>query len=1168
MPGDRAIKHDKESLKLVIAENRISNRSLNPGEISRGIYEKRNAIPTEVKPSNSRDKDRPEGKNPRKTSKDISDTVKSSREMSKPRETNTRKEGEANRVNSKPEATEGSGEMNKSDVVHIHLQEKLRLKANSLTITPIKVSRKFRGGETLMLKNNAMMKGCAFPNLLTKVQDGHIIINVINLQDHPLELDQGTWICDASVSRVEKVNVLGEKENLDSPKLSVLTEDDVQCGDPSMKPKLLSLLNQYRNVCWRTGEKLGHYTGDPLEIKLQENVIVNKRPYTIPHARREKLDTVIQEMLADGVISKSKSSFNSPLIIVSKPDGGIRPCIDYRELNKITVPITFPIPKIADLLSSLGQTKVISSLDLAAAYHQCEIREEDRPVTAFTVGHTKYEFNRIPYGLKQSPFVFCRIINNTLFDLLGAQVLCFMDDIIIYSKDKESHMKRLEEVLKRLDNANIKIKLNKCQFFTKQVRFLGYKITQEGMTMDHDRIKSIRALEYPSSKKQLQALLGACNYFRIFVRGFSEIAEPLYKLLRKGVKFKWEEEQSKAVDKLKEKLSAAPILKFPDFTKTFYIYTDASMSGIAGCLLQQHEGVLHPVSYISKCLTLSQRNYSTTKREALALVFALEQFRHLILYYPIEVFTDHMPLLGVLKRPTKDATLTRWALLVQEYDAKINYLPGKDNLFADALSRLTDVEQQCEKLPEVLDNKLGERVNMCEQLNSWVPEKVPWDQARLLREQLADETCKQIRKELKGDTIALSSKFKKFKLINNVLYVYRQITRAGITDEYLVPYIPDNMMKEAFTVIHAATTAGHNDLERTLRRFRKNFYNQAEAAVINKYVKACEVCLRAKKSPKQVPIQRYPIPHRPMQTVSMDILGPLPITARDNKFILVIRDYTTRYSVMIPLETKDSDAVIGGLRTFISNYGSSEVLLSDNAAEFKSEQMKAFCKFFNIRKEEVSPYHPSSSGLVERVNRDIGKLLRIYTNTLAVHDWDILLPVVQLTLNNTFNASLGETPFFSLFGYDSGTESLTSPKLNYNESDLAFHLRRVGEIRKQCRENLLKAQAKYTDYANEGRLEKKIRVGQRVYAKLTKHKAHHKLDLPISGPFTVIQSKGRAWELKDINTNDHYVVHPDFILVSPTERVEVEIKREEKVTPDTEIEKEIEIPRYNLRPRK
>ena len=1028
--------------------------------------------------------------------------------------------------------------------INVHLTEELELKENSVTVTTIKTAQKLlRENSTVMLKCSESKRGIVVSNAISVVQNGEIAVNIINITDEKITLKKGSQLCEATLLNETEINTISvHKAKKKVSPLRKLTKEDINCRDSEMTHKMVELLNEFRQVCWLEGEPLGHYTGDALEIELKEkDLVTNKKPYRIPHAKQEKLDIEIADMLEKGVISRSKSHFNSPLIIVPKPNGQIRPCIDYRALNKNTVPITFPIPRIADLLNSLSTTKVISSLDLASAYHQCDIKTEDRYKTAFTVGATKYEFNKVAFGLTSSPGFFSRVVNETLYDILGANVICYMDDVMVFTKDSDTHLKKIRDVLVKLSEANLKIKVVKCKFFANSVKFLGYDITTAGMTMDKDRTESLKAMPYPQDKRQLQSFLGAVNYFRCFVRNFADLAEPLYSLLRKDVRFNWNERHNEAVDKLKHNLCNKPILKFPDFGKPFFVHSDASLVGIGACLLQEHEGILHPVSYVSRCLSEPQRNYSTTKREALALVFALEQFRYLILSYPVTVFTDHLPLLGIITKPTKDATITRWALLVQEYAVNIKYLPGKDNVFSDALSRLVDVENSCESLPEELDDKLIGKIAVIDNkeseddvLNSYLPVKVPWTESELKAAQNEDEKCKEIRSWLK-DPNNDSLKLKNFRILKGIIYVQRSIKRSKFNYMFLVPYVPDKLMKLAFKVIHDEATAGHKSFERTIKLFQKNFYNHQEGKQILALCKSCEWCIKAKAQPKPIPSGEYPIPEQPFQTVSSDILGPLPLTEGGNQYIITFRDFTTRYTVLIPLEHKSADSVVNALRQVISHYGSCEVLLTDNAREYTSDKLRKFCTFYNIRKTEITPHRPSSNGLAERINSEVTKLLRIYTQQLATDDWDELLPVIQLTINNTLNVSLGDSPFFTLYGYDSPTVTLNPPKIDYQNDELSDRLKRIKLIRKHCRENLLKAQHKYTLETSE-RPTKPIQMGQRVYAKLTKQIPKLKLDLPVSGPFTVTGKKGKAYYIRSQELGE-FLVHPDELILSQGEPV-------------------------------
>lgn len=1074
-----------------------------------------------------------------------------------PGDANEEKPAEIETVEMQPNMEENVTYINEGEMqeIKIYLREDLEITNNTLMVTSALISPQLKNGTEIVLPNSQLTDYIAIARVVTRVADNYIKINVINVGDKSQTLKKGTLLCTAQNfllsqtirKATEKIETAMEAPVGDLMPLKI---EDINCDNTQYSEQVVKVLNQHRNACWLPGESLGKYKGDQLEIKLKTEAVVNKAPYRVPHAHQSQLDEYIKGLLKEGLITLSKSSYNSPLIIVKRGDGGIRPCMDYRELNELIEPVSFPLPRITDLLNSLGQSVYISTLDLKSAYHQCEIRPCDREKTAFTVKNTKYEWTRVPFGLQSSPGFFARVINEILYDILGPQCLAYMDDIVLFSKTPEQHLDTINEVMFKLESAGIKLKIKKCRFFASKIKFLGYEISKDGMSMSKDRVDSIKNMPLPTNKKQLQSFLGVVNYFRIFIHKFTQICEPLYDLLRKGVTFLWTPAHTESINLLKKKLIIAPIMRFPNYDVPFHIHTDASNAGIAAVLMQEHNGLLHPLAYVSKTITKAQRNYSATKKEALALTFALNYFRHIILCYKVHVYTDHKPLLGVLRKPSQDDCLTRWSLSVQEYAIKMHYLEGKKNIFADALSRLPDPNKSTKDWDKQLHDELNESNILCDNmtqdkihlLNEYIPEKVPWDDTTLRNAQRKDSSCMQLIHKLeKRDNTEKSVEppiLADCLMIKGTLYIIRKIKRSGIIDQHVVPYIPDSLMREAFKLMHLDATAGHKGPERTLKMFVRNFYNAHERPLITQYCDECELCIKAKKTPKKIPIRKFPVPIRPFDTISSDILGPLRITEQGHQYILTVRDFTTRYTILFCLKNKDTDTIIGALRQVISNYGSSRILLSDNAQEYVSTKLANFLKYYNTKKVQIAPYHPASQGLAERINREVAKLLRIYTTQLAINDWDVLMPVIQLTINNTYNASIQETPFFALFGYDSGTVTLTPPKLNYGEDELTQHMQRVSQIRQHCRERLLQAQASYTELTNVGRHIKSFKVGQRVYAKITKHQqtTRQKLDLPVSGPFTIISGKGYAWNLKESSSGKMYTVHPDYIIQTPKQR--------------------------------
>ena len=701
--------------------------------------------------------------------------------------------------------------------------------------------------------------------------------------------------------------------------------------------------------------------------------------------------------------------------------------------------------------------------------------------------------------------------------------------------------------------------------------------------MQPERVQGISKMPYPASKRQLQSLLGCFNYFRSFIPKYAQTAEPLYMLLRKGVRFNWGTDQANAVDTLKEKLIQSPKLLYPDFTKPFVLSTDASDNAVASCLFQtDKEGLLRPLAFSSQCLSGPQRKYSTTKKEFLAVLVALEKFRNIVLNYEVTVYTDHRPLLGLMKRVTKDPCPTRWALLIQEYKVQMYYLPGKDNILADALSRLSDLENVRESLQQELDDALLDRIGILregedsmEGLNAHIPVKSPWTHDELKNAQLNDDGCKHILKVIRGEVERPHNvKVTSFRIINEVIFVHRVVKRSGMTEEYLVPMVPQALLNKAFEVIHTQMTAGHPGRDQTLRLFRRNFYHPNESKQVNELVRQCTMCIRSKAIPKNIPIKSYPIPGRPFQTLSSDILGPLPVTSDGNRFILTFKCHLTRYTTLHSLATKDTMSIAKAFRINMSHYGPPETLLTDNAPEYKSEMLSKFCSFYNIRKVEIAPYHPSSQGLVERVNREVTKYLRIYTYEVGMPDWDRFLPTIQLAINNTYNRVSRDSPFRALYGYDSPTVSLTPPKLDYGEDEMSTHLNHVVKVRQHVAYHLARGQVVMNASTNTKRKGKDIAIGDTVYANLRKYQPQAKLTLPISGPLKVTEKKGAAYNLVNLSDNKQYLVHPDLIITNDRQDNENESETDEVNPPEACPKpkekglKPTSTHSYNLRPRK
>ncbi|GJX41013.1 putative reverse transcriptase domain-containing protein [Tanacetum coccineum] len=410
---------------------------------------------------------------------------------------------------------------------------------------------------------------------------------------------------------------------------------------------------------------------------------VARAPYRLAPSEMKELSDQLKELSDKGFIRPSSSPWGAPVLFVKKKDGSFRMCIDYRELNKLTVKNRYPLPRIDDLFDQLQGSSVYSKIDLRSGYHQLRVREEDIPKTAFRTRYGHYEFQVMPFGLTNAPAVFMDLMNRVCKPFLDKFVIVFIDDILIYSKNKKEHEEHLKAILELLKKEELYAKFSKCEFWLPKVQFLGHVIDSQGIHVDPAKIKSIKDWASPKTPTEIWQFLGIAGYYRRFIKGFSKIAKPMTKLTQKKVKFVWGDKQEAAFQLLKQKLCSAPILALPEGSEDFITYCDASIKGL-GAVLMQREKV---IAYASRQLKIHEKNYTTHDLELGAVVFALKIWRHYLYGTKCTVFTDHKSLQHILNQKELNMRQRRWLELLSDYDYEIRYHPGKANVVADALSR-------------------------------------------------------------------------------------------------------------------------------------------------------------------------------------------------------------------------------------------------------------------------------------------------------------------------------------------------------------------------------------------------------------------------------------------------------------------------------------------------
>ena len=677
---------------------------------------------------------------------------------------------------------------------------------------------------------------------------------------------------------------------------------------------------------------LGFYDTHVFEINTRNEKPIKSKPYRVPYAQQPEVDGMIDEMLENKIISKSNSPWASPLVIVKKRDGSNRFCVDYRKLNNITVKDNFPVPLIEETLDSLNGSCFFSTIDLCSGYWQMALDNDAKLKTAFISSKGLFHFERLPFGLSNAVAFFQRTME-TIFDGIPFAKV-YIDDIMVHSKTFEEHLIHLEEVFKRLREANLKIKPSKCLFGSRETTFLGYDININGIKPNNEKIKAMLNYPAPINQKQVKRFLGLASYYRKFIPNYSSITEPINKLLKKGVKYIWSEKCQRNFKLIIYYLTNPPLLAFPAFKKDFFLQTDASGIGLGAVLVQlDKDGNERVLGYASRLLKDPERNYYATELECLAIVWATEHFRPYLYGRRFKIYSDHNPLVHMKNIKNKSARVTRWKLSLAEYDYEIEYKKGSLNSNADALSRIeTEIEAtKSHQINSVLSTDLPENIKEAQ-----------------LNDKFASKIINNIERE------------KNYILENNILF---RKTTSRIT---LV--IPTAMKETVLRMCHNDMGGGHLGFKKTWPKLRDRFYWPNMYKDTEDWIKSCVECAK-RKSPKQITkIEMHPIesPDTPFDKLGVDILGPLTVTSQGNKYIVVFTDYLTRWPEAFPIKKIDAKTIAKiFVNEIISRHSAPSVLLSDQGAQFMSSLVKETCDYLLVTKINTTAYHPQTNGLTE-----------------------------------------------------------------------------------------------------------------------------------------------------------------------------------------------------------
>ena len=859
-----------------------------------------------------------------------------------------------------------------------------------------------------------------------------------------------------------------EKDTADEVNPYLLREDEGKCLTSQQRKQVNSLLKEYEE-CFRSGGETSPYTEH--RINTGNSTPVAVPPYRMTPAKKEILKKELDDLLARGIIEECESPYASPVVLVPKPDGSMRLCIDYRKLNAVTVPDTYPLPRMDDLLHEAKHTSFMSTLDLRAGYHQIKVYPPDQDKTAFVCPFGTFRYLKMPFGLRNAPATFQRLIDQFRNGLKDVFALSYLDDIIVMSDSFEKHVSDLKTVFERLIEYKLNAKREKCHFVCDKVKYLGHWITPNGLEVDPAKVEAIVGIPPPKTVKQVQSFLQTCSWYRRFIPGFADISRPLSNLTKKKTVWKWGELEQKAFETLKKCLSTTPVLKQVDDTKPFILKTDASNYALGAVLLQGDDKTSeHPIEYASRLLTDAERNYSTTEREALAVVWALGKFRGYVEGQNITVATDHQPLKWLLSLKSPSGRLARWSLQIQSYNLNIDYVPGKSNVVADMLSR------------PVCSSELNSS-EICNFVGVDMPTRSP---SSIREAQLKDEALKKIIdcfEKNHNDENFVNWTERGYLMNQGILYRYAPDSETE--EAQLV--IPAEERQNILFIHHDSPTAGHYGEEGTYNRIAKRYFWIGMKSYISNYVKNCPECRRYKATnQKPAGLLRTPAYSQRFETLSIDLFGPLPESKEGYRWIFIVEDCATKWVELFPLiSATATDCATTLIEEVFFRYGIPRKLISDNGSQFVSAVLQQVCYTLDIHQVLIPVYHPQANP-VERKNRDLKPRLAILVGD-AHNTWPDKLASIRFALNSAKSDTTGHTAAYLQFGrelrtIDDVVHDLKAVLDNDNfVPEITPYLKRLAETSKTIRERVEMKQDRQKYYYDKKRRQAYFSPGEKVW---------------------------------------------------------------------------------------
>ena len=815
---------------------------------------------------------------------------------------------------------------------------------------------------------------------------------------------------------------------------------------------LNKLINEFIDIFSKDKYDIGRITIEYCEINLTNNIPIHRRPYRCSQKDQDTIDSQIQKLSEKGLIRKSISSYAFPITLADKKDEGKRTrlTMDYRPINEITMPDNFPFPLFADIIDKLRDCEFFTSLDITSGFWHIPMASKDIHKTAFVTMHEHFEWLVMPFGYRNSPQIFQRILQTVLKKHnLFSFARNYLDDILIFSKTFSEHLNHIRLVLNAIKNENIKLKLSKCQFARKSVNYLGHTIIKNHFTPINDNLIAIKNFPKPENIKMLERFLGKLGYYYRFIPNAHKLLAPLYRLKKKNVNWDWDTKCDNAFHLAITFLTSRPVLCIYDPNRECILYTDASKIGLGAVLKQkQDDNFLHPIGYFSKKLLDYQKNYDITELECLAIVQSIEFWHHYLYGKKFIIYCDHNPLRWIKTTKKPNSRLFNWSLKLSQYNFDIKYIPGKNNQESDCLSR-------CPVIESFDDKEHIKIVNLLE------------------KQELIDYQTKY------RDNIG-----KEYEIENDLF--------VKVKNNFHKIFVPNELEYKLLDKFHKEF--GHIGAKKMLALIASSFHVKKLSCKISDYLSKCKIC-QTNKINRKLKLGELSLlgpAKEPYDIISIDTIGGFSGYNSAKQYVHLAIDNFTRYIWTLASKTQSAKDFINLIKN-VCQTQKPKLVLADRYTGIKSTEFSNYLSKNEIKIMYTTVNCPQSNGMCERANQTIVTRLRCKLNDFNQNVcWPKLLEKVTEEYNKTPHSVTKFSPSYLLIGVKPFEPLINGPELT------------LDSARKQAFDNSMRNHEINKSYYDKKHISTEFKVGDLVYVENKNEINRRKLEPLMSGPFKVV----------------------------------------------------------------